>query len=55
MDPKQYIKEPYTQGDRGDSIPNFLSADDTFVNGIRQKPISKKKLSYWISDPKALL
>ena len=33
VDPKQYIKEPYTQGiDRIDSIPNFLSTDDTFVN-----------------------
>ena len=53
VDPKQYIKEHILKGDRGDSIPNFLSADDTFVNGIRQKPISKKKLSYWIaSDPK---
>ena len=53
VDPKQYVKEHILKGDRGDSIPNFLSADDTFVNGIRQKPISKKKLSYWIaSDPK---
>lgn len=53
VDPKQYIKEHILKGDRGDSIPNFLSADDTFVNSIRQKPISKKKLSYWIaSDPK---
>ena len=55
VDPKQYIKEHILKGDRGDSIPNFLSADDTFVNGIRQKPISKKKLSYWISDPKGFL
>ena len=42
VDPKQYIKEHILKGDRGDSIPNFLSADDTFVNGIRQKPISKR-------------
>ena len=41
------------KGDGGDGVPNFLSPDDTFVNGIRQKPISKKKLDYWIdSDPK---
>lgn len=53
VDPKRYIKEHILKGDRGDSIPNFLSPDDTFINGIRQKPISKKKLDYWIdSDPK---
>jgi len=53
VDPKRYIKEHILKGDRGDSIPNFLSPDDTFINGIRQKPINKKKLDYWIdSDPK---
>jgi hypothetical protein len=53
VDPLRYIKEHVLKGDRGDGVPNFLSPDDTFVNGIRQKPISKKKLDYWIdSDPK---
>ena len=31
-------------------VPNFLSADDTFVTGSRQKPISKKKLDGWLSS-----
>ena len=53
VDPLRYVKEHVLKGDRGDGVPNFLSPDDTFVNGIRQKPISKKKLDYWIdSDPK---
>jgi hypothetical protein len=53
VDPNRYIKEHILKGDRGDSIPNFLSPDDTFINNIRQKPINKKKLDYWIdSDPK---
>ena len=26
---------------------NFLSDDDTFVNGKRQKPISAKKIDLW--------
>lgn len=52
-DPQQYIREHIIRGDRGDGIPNFLSADNTFVVGERQKVISKKKLTEWIdADPK---
>lgn len=40
------------RGDTGDGVPNFLSADDTFVVGSRQKPISQKKLDLWLDqDP----
>ena len=46
--PYLYIKEHIMKGDRGDGIPNFLSDDDTFVTGKRQKPISKKKLDVWV-------
>ena len=34
-------------GDRADGIPNILSDDDVFVNGQRQKPITKSKLNEW--------
>ena len=52
-DPKQYIREHIIRGDKGDGIPNFLSPDNTFVAGERQKVISKKKLTEWIdADPK---
>ena len=52
-DPQQYIREHIIRGDRGDGIPNFLSPDNTFVVGERQKVISKKKLTEWIdADPK---
>lgn len=34
-------------GDRSDGIPNILSDDDVFVNGQRQKPITKTKLNEW--------
>jgi 5'-3' exonuclease len=52
-DPKQFIKEHILRGDRGDGIPNFLSPDNTFALGERQKVISKKKLVEWVnSDPK---
>ena len=56
--PQEYIYEHILRGDPGDGIPNFLSPDDTFVNGIKSKPIMKKKLTGWIDtlmrgeDPK---
>lgn len=51
--PKNYIKEHIIKGDRGDGIPNFLSPDNVFALGERQKPIRKDKIAQWISmDPK---
>jgi 5'-3' exonuclease len=52
IDPKMYVKEHIIKGDRSDGIPNFLSPDDTFVEGKRQKPISIKNIDKWIQrDP----
>ena len=47
-DPKQYLKELVIKGDSGDGIPNALSSGDSFVEGIRQKAIAKKKLAEWL-------
>jgi hypothetical protein len=47
--PKTFIKEHIIKGDRGDGIPNFLSADNTFAVGERQKVINSKKLQEWIT------
>ena len=47
--PHQYIKEHILKGDRGDGIPNFLSADNVFALGERQKVINSKKLTEWLS------
>ena len=47
-DPERYLKEHIMRGDKGDGVPNFLSADDTFTEGGRQVPISKKKIAEWI-------
>lgn len=47
--PAQYIKEHIIKGDRGDGIPNFLSPDNTFAIGSRQKVINSKKLAEWLS------
>ena len=43
-----YLKEHIIRGDKGDGIPNILSADDCIVSGERQKPITKKKVAVWL-------
>ena len=48
IDPTTYIKEHILKGDRGDGVPNFLSPDNTFVDELRQRPMSKRKLETWI-------
>ena len=48
VDPNTYIKTHILQGDRSDGVPNFLSPDNTFVDELRQKPISKRKVETWI-------
>jgi len=57
--PQEFTWEHILRGDSSDSIPNYLSPDDTFVNKIKQKPIMKRKLQSWIDtlmkgeDPKS--
>ena len=43
-DPDIYLSEHVLKGDSSDGIPNVLSPDNTFVDGLRQKPLSKKKI-----------
>jgi 5'-3' exonuclease len=46
-DPNEYIKVHILKGDSSDGIPNVLSNDNVFVEGLRQKPLSKKKIEAW--------
>jgi len=50
IDPVRYLKEHIIRGDKGDGIPNILSADNCIVEGERQKPITKKKVDEWIKN-----
>ena len=50
MSPDQYIFEHIIKGDKGDGIPNVLSADDSIVTGTRQKSIMQKKMDIWYKD-----
>ena len=47
-DPVRYIKEHVFKGDTSDGVPNVLSPDNTFTDGLRQKPMTKKKMASWI-------
>ena len=48
--PSLYIKEHILKGDRSDGIPNVLSDDNVFVEGRRQRPLSKKRINSWIEE-----
>jgi 5'-3' exonuclease len=56
---KKFIKEPLPsaqlkqliiRGDKSDGIPNILSKDDVFIEGIRQKPITEAKIINWMNQ-----
>ena len=49
-DPTIYIKEHILKGDRSDGIPNVLSDDNVFIEGRRQRPLSKKKIDAWVNE-----
>lgn len=46
-DPEQYLIEHILRGDVGDGVPNILSPDNTFVDNIRQGPMTKKKIALY--------
>ena len=48
--PLQFLKEHIIRGDKGDGVPNFLSADEVFVTGGRQASIFNAKLDVWLTQ-----
>jgi len=48
--PTLQLKQLIIRGDKGDGIPNILSKDDTFVTGVRQKPITESKIIHWMNQ-----
>lgn len=49
--PTEFLLEHIIRGDSSDGIPNILSDDDCFVNGIRQKPLRKERVAEWVKSP----
>lgn len=51
--PAVQLKQLIIRGDKSDGIPNILSNDDVFVEGIRQRPITEAKIIKWLNqEPK---
>ena len=48
FDPTIYLKEHILKGDTSDGVPNVLSPDNTFSDGLRQRPLSRKKIQSWL-------
>ena len=46
--PRTFLMEHIFKGDSGDGVPNILSPDNTFVDSIRQSPVTKKKMDAWL-------
>jgi len=52
--PRKQLMELILKGDQEDGIPNCLSGDNVFVEGIRQTPLRAKAVEQLTNDPKAL-
>jgi 5'-3' exonuclease len=48
--PTMQLKQLIIRGDKGDGIPNILSADNSIVEEIRQKPITEAKIINWMNQ-----
>ena len=52
--PHSYLFEHVLKGDSSDGIPNVLRGDDTFVESIRQSPMTKKKIQEYVDNAENL-
>lgn len=52
--PRLQIWNLVLKGDTSDGVPNVLSADNCFVDEIRQTPLRQNKIQELIEDPKCL-
>ena len=50
--PRQYLFEHVCRGDSGDGIPNVLSPDNSFTDGIKQTPLRKTVIDFWMENEK---
>lgn len=52
--PIEYIHLKILQGDKGDDIPNILSENNSFIDGIRQKSVTEQVIKEWLTEPKGM-
>ena len=53
-DPDKYLEEHILKGDVGDGIPNILSADNCLAVGERQRPMTKKRITQFLTEPETM-
>lgn len=52
--PRKQMVELILKGDQADGIPNVLSGDTCFVDGIRQTPLRQKAIAELTKDPMSM-
>lgn len=52
--PEQFLLEHIIKGDPGDGVPNCFSPDNTFVHGLRQIPVTQKRIDSVIKNFESL-
>jgi 5'-3' exonuclease len=52
--PRRYLFDQILKGDSSDGVPNIFSPDNTFVDGIRQSPMTKKKMDMYFENAENL-
>lgn len=52
--PRRYLFEQILKGDSSDGVPNIFSGDNTFVDGLRQSPMTKKKIEHYLENAEDL-
>ena len=52
--PRKQLWELVLKGDTSDGVPNVLSGDQVFVEGVRQTPLRQKVIDQLIDDPKSM-
>jgi hypothetical protein len=52
--PRKQLMELILKGDTSDGVPNVLSGDNVFIEGVRQTPLRQNKIDQLINDPKSM-
>ena len=52
--PRKQLMELILKGDTSDGVPNVLSGDNVFIEGIRQTPLRQAAIDKLITDPKCM-
>jgi hypothetical protein len=50
VNPRRHLLELILRGDQSDGIPNVLSIDDSFTEGVRQTPLRESKIDEIMKD-----